>query len=292
MGAATPEPAIWYGTADESVSYSKGMPALSVRNIYPIPPQGGTSGNDAEQFEVRDYNASIETQARDATCAAVADLKALDYVIFENANESDTACNYTFKVAHAHVEEILAIIKNLGPKNLSENSYTIKNQIEDYTSRTDILKKKLSSIDATLSGALGAYDELTVLATRTQNVETLARIIDSKLQVIERLTNERLNVSAELEQIARAKSQELDRLDYSRFYVSIYENKYLDAEALSDSWKVAFQEFVRNVNHALQNATVNLVAFVFLALPYALYLFLLLIAAKYGWRTAKYLWKK
>jgi Na+/H+-dicarboxylate symporter len=59
-----------------------------------------------------------------------------------------------------------------------------------------------------------------------------------------------------------------------------------------DSWKAAAQQFVAQVNRALQNATLNLIAFIFLMLPYVLYLFILVVAAKYGWRAVQYIWKK
>ncbi len=292
---AAPEPAIWYGETDMDMgmgmSYGKGAPSLSVRNIYPVPPSSGSVGSDAEEYEARDYNISIETQERDEACAAVAGLKSLDYVVFENANESDTACNYTFKVEHARVDEILGVLKGLDPKDLSENIRTIKNEIEDFTSQTDILKKKLASIDATLSGALDAYDDLVALAPKTQDVATLVRIVDSKLQTIERLTNERLAANSQLEALARAKAAQVDHLDYSRFYVSIYENRFVDPEALRDSWKAAIKEFVWNVNRAIQDASVNLIALVLSLVPYVLYLLILLFAAKYGWRLAKKLWK-
>lgn len=268
-----------------------GMPELSMRNIAPMPPMPGTTGNNAEEFEVTDYNASIETRDSATTCGAILKLKSLSHVIFESANESDTACYYTFKVEHAHVPEVLATVKDLNPKDLSENTYTIKRQVEDYTSEITILEKKLDAIEATLSSALRAYDDVTALATRTQDVESLAKIIDSKIQIIERLTQARLMAASDLDRLLRAKAEALDRLDYSYFNISIYENKYLDWEGVRDSWKVAAQRFVASVNQALQSATLNLIAFLFLMLPYVLYLFIAVVAAKYGWRVVKRIWK-
>jgi hypothetical protein len=226
------------------------------------------------------------------TCAEITALKELDYVIFESANEYDKGCNYTFKVAHSNVEEILGVIEALDPNELSESTYTIKRQLDDFTSETEILERKLASINETLESAINAYDEITLLATRTQNAEALAKIIDSKLNIIERLTQERINTTAQLERLLRAKAEQLDRLEYTYFHVNVYENKFVDGEYLKDSWQAAVKNFVRDVNRAVQDVTINLLALLFVLAQYILYFFILLISGKYLWRAVKYIWKK
>lgn len=295
-----------------SSGLSKGMPAydsvtqesaglsmgLSVRNVASspskiVPPSPDvTTGDNAEEFEVTEYNANIETRHLDKTCAKVAGLKAKDYVIFESAGEYDQGCNYVFKVKKANVAEILAVIKEMDPKDLAENTYTIKALVEDFTSEIEILQKKLSSIDETMKKAVAAYDEVGALATRIQNVETLTKIINNKIDIIERLTQERININSQLETIARAKAEQLDRLEYTYFRINIIENKFIDGENLADSWKAAVKEFVRNINQVIQDITVNLIAFLFVMLQYAIYLLILLVVVKYGWKLIKYIWKK
>ena len=271
---------------------------LSVRNVVSSQDSmlpynnNGTTGSDAEQFEVTAYNALIETRQLKNTCAAVAGLKAKDYVIFENANEYDKGCNYTFKVKKDNVSEILSVIKKLDPKEMSESTYTIKKLVEDFTSEVEILQQKLDSIDDTLAKAVRAYDDVTDLATRVKDVESLAKIIDSKINIIERLTQERINANAQLEAIQRAKAEQLDRLEYTYFNVNIVENKFVDGESLKDSWKAAIKEFVRDVNKIAQDISVNLFTFVFYIIQYAIYILILLLVAKFGWILVKKIWKK
>jgi hypothetical protein len=274
--------------------------SLSTRNVNPStvpspkPPRDGegTVGGDAEDFEITQYNASIKTRSLEKMCGNITDLKSLEYVIFENADEHDRGCNYTFKVEQKHVPEILAIIEDLDPKNLSENTRTIKRTIDDFTSETDILEKKLSTISETLEDAVRAYDSITVVATRNQDADALAKIIDSKIGVIERLTRERINITAQLERLSRSKSEQLDRLDYTYFYVNIFENKFIDSEDLKDSWKAAIKSSIRDINRAIQDVTVNLIALLFVVFQYVLYLLILLVVVKYGWRMVNYIWKK
>lgn len=282
--------------------FAGGSAGLSVRNVAgimpsssaypPIGPGGGYStGTNAEEFEVTEYSASIETQDKEDTCTQIADLKSRSYVIFESANEHDRGCDYRFKVEHSRVPEILATIKGLDPKDLSENTYTIKNLVDDFSSETDILTKKRDSIDDTLKDALAAYDEITDVATANQDAESLAKIIDSKIQLIERLTQERININEQLDRLARAKAEQLDRLAYTYFNVSAYENRYLDGEHVADSWKNALRATINDVNTILQEATLGLIALLFLAAQWILYGLIVLFIAKYVWTWARQIWK-
>lgn len=268
------------------------MPQLSARNVgsmpypYPQPP----SGNTAELFEITQYSASIETRRVEETCDTVADLKSREDVIFESSNTYDRGCDFTFKAEKASADDVLAIIKDLDPKEISDNTYTIKGQIDDFTSETEVLTKKRASIDQTLASAISAYDEITALATRSQNADALAKIIDSKIGIIERLTQERININEQLDRLARAKADQLDSLDYTRFSVSVYENKFVDGEELGNSWKEAIKNFIRDLNRIIQDLTINLLLVIILVLQWAVYAFIVLIVAKYGWKLAKYIW--
>ncbi len=274
---------------------------LSARNLVPItninpsmPPFPGSqpSGDTAEDYEVTDYSAQIETRKLNQTCAAFAELKEKDYVVFESSNKYDSGCSFSFKVEHARVAEVLAWIKDLDPRYLNENTYTIKKQVDDFTSEEDILKKKLADIDATLKSATAAYDQVTRLATQTEDASSLAQIIQSRIQIIQQLTQEKLNVSEQLERLARAKAESLDHLDYTYFNVNVAENKFIDTEAVKDSWKQSVRDVVHVINGAMQGVTINLIALFVLLVQYALYALILLLVVKYGWQTAVKIWKK
>jgi len=283
---------VYYGTGGTDFDSAYGTKeSLSVRNIVPPQPES-PAGDDAEAFEVTDYYATIQTRKLDETCSAIATLKAFDYVIFENSNEYDQGCSYSFKVKNEQVDEILELVNSLNPENLTQNTYTIKRQIDDYTSEVEVLQKKRDSIDETLANAVSAYDAISSLATAARDVESLAKIIDSKINLIERLTQERININEQLDRLSRAKEEQLDRLAYTFFNISIYESKYVDTDEIKDSWKMAVKQFVRDVNDILQDVTINLVNMGLRVAQFVMYFFILLLAAKYGWRAAKYLWNR
>ena len=219
-------------------------------------------------------------------------LKAKSYVIFENSNQYDTGCRFYFKVEKKYQEEILGVIKALDPKTLTENTRTIKRMIDDYTQEEDILKKKKQTIEDTLNNAINSYDEISRVATQARDAESLAKIIDSKIRIIERLSQERINISVQLDRLSRAKAEQLDRLSYTYFNVSIYENKYVNVDDLKDSWKMAVKKFVRDVNKIFQDVSINLLAVILMIFQYALYILILIVTAKYGWKIAKNIWNR
>jgi hypothetical protein len=283
-----------YAVMEGGKGMALGMPEFSARNastIYP-PRPGMSTGNSAEQYEVSDYSASIETTDLDDTCAGIAELKKKKEVIFESSTQSDTNCFYSFKVEHASVDLVLDTLKGMNPRDLSENTYTIKEQLEDFTSETDILKKKLEAIESTLTKALASYDEVARLAAQTNDAEALASIINSKVMTIERLTEARISVNQQLEYLARAKTQAADRLNYAFFSVSVYKNEYVDGKALGDSWKAAVQQFFNDANRAVQGITVLFVSLALWAAQYVLYFLLLVVIVKYGWKFTVAIWKK
>jgi hypothetical protein len=285
-----------YGYADDSEMYAEERnPKLSINNIapsMPVPQPAGTVGGDAEEYEVTEYFASIETSDANHTCQQVTNLKSYEYVVFESSNEYDKGCSYVFKVAHENVEEVLGQIESLDPKTLSENTYTIKRQVDDFTSEQEILEKKLQSIDETLTNAVAAYDELSVVAKNAQDVESLTQVINNKIMLIERLTQERLNTVAMLERLLRSKAEQLDRLEYTYFHVDVFENKFIDGEQLQESWKSAIREAVYGVNQALQNMSITLIPLLFGLIQYILYFFILLLVVKYLWKAARRIWEK
>ncbi|PIR49086.1 hypothetical protein COU80_01590 [Candidatus Peregrinibacteria bacterium CG10_big_fil_rev_8_21_14_0_10_55_24] len=258
----------------------------------PIPQDEGSVGPDAEEYEVTEYNGTIKTRDLEDTCGEIEALKTRGEVIFENANRYERGCYYAFKVEKAFTEELLAIIEGLNPDTLSANTYTIKRLVEDYTSELEILEQKMAAIDETFESAKEAYAEIEALARNTRDAESLATVIDSKVQMIERLTQQRISVSEQLDRMQRAMADQIDRLDYTRFSISVEEDKFVDGKDIRDSWKAAVKGFVRDLNTVVQDVSINLITTVLVILQYVLYFFILLIVAKYAWRGARAVWRR
>lgn len=286
---------------DQAMSYGKGgaFDALEEASFAPsmmnsrmvVPTPEFSTGTDAEDFEIKTFNASVRTRKLEKTCGIISDLKVREDVIFENANENENGCNYRFKVAKEKEAEILAIVESLKPEDLNTNIHTIKGSVDATDKQLEILENKLASVEETLESAQDQYDELTELATRKQDVESLATIIDSKLNLIERLTNQRISIKEQIDRYKNNKEEQLDGLEFSFFNVSIFEDLIWDWKQIKDEWRWQIKELVNNFNEVVQSVTVGLVSFLMRVFQAAVYFFLALFILKGAWMGTKRVWK-
>ncbi|HMO77829.1 MAG TPA: hypothetical protein PKA42_00780 [Candidatus Paceibacterota bacterium] len=268
---------------------------LSERNISGglMPPMDPTytPGADTEDYEVKNYSISFESRNKAKECVAIRDLLKRDDVVFENTNEYDSGCSYSFKVKKESVEAVLYLLDSLNPKEVNENAYTIKREVTDYTSEIEILEKKLAAITTTLTESLATYDSLIARATAQGNVSSLAQLTDSKLNLLERLTMSQIEINAQLERINRSKAEALDRLAYTQFYVSVYENKFINGKEIGNSWTAAVQKLFRDMNNFAQEVSLGFVALLFMIVKYALYGVVILFVVRFGFNFAKKVWQ-
>jgi len=281
-----------YGYDAMEESAFNGMPKMMSSKSMSMPDYnaGYSNGTDAEDYEVKHYSGTINTRKLDKTCGVIADLKILEYVIFEDSNKNDDSCYYRFKVKNEKTEEIVSIIESLNPETLNANVQSIKANVEGIDDELSILKKKLKSIEETLNNAENAYDEISKLATRKQDAETLAKVIDSKLNLIERLSNQKLQVSEQIDRYSERRGDQLDQLDYSFFNINVYKDLIFDWKQIKDNWKYETKELVRNINEVLQEITLNLVTYLARFAQAILYLFISIFLIKFAWIGIKRIW--
>jgi len=276
---------------EAAVSYQAPTGIAMDMDIMPVPTPEFAPGPDAEAFEVKEYYATIETRSLQEDCAVIAELKSRTDIIFESTNEYERGCTYTFKVTKDQVAEVLVLLETLDPKEVNESTYTIKREVDMYTDEITILETKLTTLETMLAESLAAYEQVTALAMRTGDVEGMARIIEGKLAIVERLTQAKLDTVAQLDRLAQAKGDALDKLTYTYFHVSIYENDFVDGGELKDGWTAAVQNFVRELSTLAQDLTLGFVAFAFSVVKFVLYGTLVLFVARFGFRFAKRVWR-
>lgn len=287
------------GNTEEMAYYDEDVSFLSAKMVSPqsggatpFPPNDNFSnGLDAEDFEVKNYNGTIKTRELDRTCDLIAAEKVKDYVIFESSNKNKENCYYRFKVKKENEKEIIDLIEGLKPENFNANITSIKKSVENTESELDILAQKLTSIEETLEDAQLSYDSISVIATRQQDAETLAKIIDSKLSLIEKLSRERLNIKAQIERYNRSKVDQLDRLSFTFFNINVYKDVLFDWKDIKESWKFEVRMLTDNINETLQAITLELVGHLFKLVQALIYLFISLLLLKFVWKGVKKVWQ-
>lgn len=253
----------------------------------PSPSQGYIPGNKAEDFEVRSYSFSYETYDKDNLCTELSDLKSQEDVIFTRANTYERGCSYGFKVVKDSAEEVLSVLEDLDPKDISESIQTIQKAVSNTQSEIDILNEKRVSIEKNLEEAIVAYDELSDLAKNKEDIESLTKLIDLKMNTINRLTEEKLNLNERIARYQKSQEEQLDRLKYVEFNVSVSEVLLIDWQQLSDSWRYTVQSFFRDINMIIQDVTLNLVTWVMRAVQAFIYIGFALVFIKLLWVFAR-----
>lgn len=277
--------------ATESGYYDESAAKMVRSNLAIAPAPDFSTGVDAEDYEVTTYSGTIRTRKLDKICGTLEDLKIKNYVVFEDSNRNEDNCYYRFKVNKENAAEILKVIENLDPELLNVSVQSIKNVVEGVESELDILKKQLISIEDTLENAQDAYDEISELATRREDAETLAKIIDSKLNLIERLTSQKLQIKTQIDRYNKTMADQLDRLNFTFFNINVYKDLIFDWKEIKDSWKFETKELVRNANEVFQAITLNLVTYLIRFAQAVVYLFISIFLLKFVWMGIKKIWK-
>jgi hypothetical protein len=258
--------------------------------ILPPPEIGEVVEERAEEFEVHDYNFQYEARKKNKICDEVLSLKKREDIIFENSQENDRSCSYKFKVEKENTIEILEFLKAFGPKDITSNVYTIQRTVEGLTDQLEILQKKLDAIEKTLKDAQASYDELTDLATRKQDIESLAKLIDLKLNTIERLSKERSSISEQINSITKNRAEQLELIEYSNFFIYVSEYLFVDWKAIKDDWGREIKRLVDTFNDVIQGVSVKLLSYILRITEGLIYLFISLVLLKAVWTLVKRVW--
>jgi gas vesicle protein len=280
-----------YDMAMEEMSYGSSPRALSDDGYYYEPNPSFSNGDDAEAYEVKYYSGTVKTRKLDKTCAVISGLKGRPDVIFEDSNKNEDYCYYSFKVVKEKADEIVKIVEGLDPEVLNVNTQSIKKNIDVIEDELSILQNKLNSIEETLENAEDAYDDISDLATRQQDAETLAMVIDSKLNLIERLTTQKLQVKEQIDRYNESKANQMDRLNYTFFNINVYKDLIFDWKQIKDTWNYEAKQLVRDINEVFQAITLNLVTYLVRFAQFVLYLFISLFLLKFVWMGVKKIWK-
>ncbi len=246
---------------------------------------------EMEDYERISYNAEIERYEIETVCDEIEALKPLDYVVFKNANRSDKNCSYRFSVESEHEVEVVNTIRALDPKEFNTSVDTREPAVSGNVFEREILESRLESIQDSLKQAEDAYGSAITLATNRGNVESLAALINGKLELIERLSNQKRSVAQQLARLVRGGDRTLSETEYAHFNVQVSKKQIVDWEGIGSTWRYGVDEFVGSVNKILQGLTFGLILFALMVFKFLVYLFVFAAFARLTWVLARKVWK-
>lgn len=244
----------------------------------------------AEDFEIKQHSATIRSSNVSKDCWEFLQLKSRKDIIVERSNVSQERCDFSFKINKEKSQEIVDFIKNFKPYYFNTNIYSIQQSVENLVSELSILEKKLKSTETTLLDAQSSYDELIILAKKKNDIESLTKLIDWKLKLINKLTQERQNINIRIIRIKKSQADQLDRLKYTFFNVNIYEDKIVNMKNIKESWNNKLKNLVNDLNKTLQWVSINLISYFMKFIEFAIYLFISLFFLKFLWFFIKKIW--
>lgn len=243
-----------------------------------------------EDFEIKEHSATIKTSNVSSYCSDFLRLKERNYVIVERSNVSEERCDFRFKTLKENSQELVDFIEKYDLDYFNTNIYSIKRSVENLESELSILEKKLSSVEETLTNAQESYDELIILAKDKEDIESLTKLIDWKLNLINKLTQERQNINTQIIRIKKSQAEQLDRLKYTFFNVNIYQDKIIDFKQIKESWKNDLKNLVEDFNNFLQWVSLSLLSYLIRFAQFAIYLFISVFLIRFLWFVVKKIW--
>jgi len=262
--------------------------------VVPMPPlysdSGGTRLYNEANYEARSYDVRYRVRDLDMLCNQIEQFKPLPHVVFEQQMRNEHTCYYHFKVTQGYASATVSWLLARDPDDLTASTDVVKKQLVRYSSQMDILLQKQEVIEQTLQDTLSAYGELIDLATRANDIESLTKVVDSKLAMVQKLSQQRLTLAQQIGVLTRQQADLQDRVDFVSFAVRVEQYDILDLVSLKNSWMNELRAFVVTINSTLQRFTLHLIENLFALALLLVYAVILLVLVKHGWREVKRFW--
>jgi len=254
----------------------------------------GYGGDNPEAYAHRSYSAYYKTHRFDSVCETVAALEDREYVLMDATNKNENWCNYSFRVATDHEDEILSLLKRLSPESLDVSSYTLEEPIETSKEEVVALTERLASQKATLAQAEATFNKLIAQATNAGDTATLSEVINNKINTIDRLSQQVLATQERLARLTRSSDAVTRQIDYVDVTVSVDRVRFVDMRAWGDAWERELKNVADALNALAIALTVGLLAFVLKGIPAVIFLCIAIVGlafvARVVWRAILRIW--
>jgi len=160
---------------------------------------------NATEFEIKKYEIKYSTNETAKLQQEIETLRSKDYLFFDKYDKSKSRSFYIIKVDKDHADEILNFFKSLKPKDIHLYVENIKKSIESSIDKEKLLKDKLTKLEKILSDANKQYSALSILAKKQNNIDSLTKLIDLKVNTLDRLTKEKSTILTQINTISKSK---------------------------------------------------------------------------------------
>ncbi|MCA9359929.1 hypothetical protein KC850_02730 [Candidatus Kaiserbacteria bacterium] len=261
-------------------------------SYYPPQPNTGNYTADLENFETTTYNITGKTRQFDEVCAVIKNLKNDDEIHFKNLNESTNSCSSVFFVEENKSEEILSLINSYKGVEYLRRTSSVTRYKQQLQSQTDILQQQLGNVQKSLYTAETQLNNLTNFYLTSEDVGTLSKRVNESLQLIDQLTQRKININRQLDSLFQQSADLEARMGVVEFSVNINRSNPIYPNKNSNKWERAWGELNETFTDTLIGLTAFFGIFLLWVFRLTIYGIVLLIVMRAIWKLIKFLWTK
>lgn len=271
---------------------AESVAGYDMTSSYMPPPQPGSGyTSDLELYETTDYSVSARTQEFDAFCNLLATLKADTRFDFRNLYSSLNSCSATFFTSETNVPAVLQQLNGFDGVQITRSTNSVTRHREQLQSRTGIVRQQLASVERSLAVAETEFDEIARFAREQNDATTLAQAIREKLNLIDSLTQRRINLTSQLDSLYQQAADLEERLGVVQFSVSIQRSYPKNPDETTRAWERAWEQLSDTYTDTLIGLTAFFGVFLLWAVRITLYLVVVLLIVRGLWKFVRLIWK-
>ena len=259
--------------------------------IQPTPNTGNYT-SDLESYETTSYGISGDTKEFDRVCSSLESLKDSPNVHFKSLNITKNRCSAILYSEESEVDRILWELAGYDDVDYTRNTISVTRHKQQIEGQTQILQEQLKNVNRSLVSTEQQYNELAELAKENNNADALSTAIKQELSQMKSLTNEKINLTSQLDRIYQQAADLQARLDVVEFSVNISRQNVIDSDKYEDVWSNTWNQLKDSFNNTLVNLTFILASFLLYVIQFVVYALILIYIAKYLWRLTRWIWNR
>ncbi|MFT7644567.1 MAG: hypothetical protein ACI9BF_000216 [Candidatus Paceibacteria bacterium] len=279
--------------SERGVSMGNEMKMMQDESSYYPPqpsPHGYTSG--LENYETTEYSVTARTKQFEEMCGALSALKADSQIHFKYLNTSTNNCRATLYAYETEAKRVLDTLTNFSGAEVTRNTESVTRHRQQIQSQTSILAQQLSSVQSSLTSAEIQFDEIADFARENKDAATLSQAINQKLNNINTLTQQKINLTARLNQLYQQAADLEEMMNAVQFNVNISRSNPIYVDQESRQWEQAWKELHGTYTETLIGLSAFFGIFLLWTARLAIYLLVLIIVLRGFWKFTKLLLSK
>ncbi len=266
---------------------------INIESSYSPPepqPTGYTSG--LENYETTDYSISARSKQFDELCSNLTTLKTDPQIHFKSLKSETNNCHATVFVTLDKVDFVLNTLSSYNGVEVTRHTESVTRHRQQIESQTSIINQQLASVNRSLLSAETQFDELAEFARTSNNATALSEAIRYKLENIDTLTQRKIRLTTQLNQLYQQATDLEERLNVVQFNVNISRFHSIHPNENTMRWSNAWEQLKYQFTETLIGLSTNFLIFLLWTFRITIYLLVLIVTLRGLWKFIKIIWNR